>query len=190
METVRTFIALEFDTTIKETIERIQNQLKKTGCDVKWVKAKDVHLTLKFLGDVSHHKMDSIIKVIEATAASNHAYTIELTHLGAFPNLLHPKVISLGIQSGKEETKKIVSSLEEQLEKIGFKKEHRDFDPHVTIGRVRSAMNCFALMEAIKKFGLPARMNQGVTSLHLVKSTLTPQGPIYEPLAKAELIDV
>ena len=186
MQTIRTFIAIELDSAIQETIRHIEELLKKTGIDAKWVKPNDIHLTLKFLGDTPIDKIEPIVQIIQTTAQTSQIFSIELTQLGAYPQIEKPRVIWIGVNRGRDETKKIVLLLKEELEKIGFVKEKRDFDPHVTIGRLRSAQNHFALFKAIKEFQINPTITQEVTHITFLKSTLTPQGPIYETLQKID----
>lgn len=187
METIRSFIAIELDETVQETIATIEEELKKTGADVKWVKPRHIHLTLKFLGSIPFDQAESILAVIQTVAQSHSSFSFQLTRLGAFPKMENPRVIWLGIEEGKEQIRKIVLSLEEKLEKVGFKKEEREFDPHVTIGRVRSPLNRFALSKAMKEIRIAPAISQAVTQITLFKSALTPQGPLYEALKRISL---
>ena len=102
MQTIRTFIALEFDPSIKEAIGSIQDQLKKTGADVKWVKPKNIHLTLKFLGHISPKKLKSVLEIFPTLFNNFPAFEIDISHLGVFPRLEQPKVIWVGIGLNKE----------------------------------------------------------------------------------------
>ncbi len=187
METIRTFIALELEPSLQQALGHIQETLKKTGADVKWVRPTDIHLTLKFLGDTPSHQLDSIAQTIRSITEQSSSYPLELTKIGAFPTIEHPRVVWIGVEEGKEETKKIAHSLEEKLQGIGFKKEDRGFEPHVTIGRVRSGLNRMALFKALKEFQIEAAMNQKANRITLFKSTLTSQGPIYETLGRFDL---
>ena len=187
METIRAFIAIELTEDIHARLDDIQQQLKKTGADVKWVKSSQIHLTLKFLGEAPLDKIDSIISALENTVESKPPFQIELTGIGAFPKIEHPQIIWIGTEKGKEELKEIAFELEEKLETLGFKKEDREFSPHATLGRVRSSENRFALIKALKGFQMNAPLTQKAEHLSFIKSTLTPQRPVYEVLKKVEL---
>ena len=187
-QSLRTFIAIELDPKLQDALNLIQKELKEVGADVKWVKHDNIHVTLKFLGDVPLEKIDSIKSVMQTTLAPIPAFSMVLTHLGAFPKVENPQIIWVGATADKNSIKHIADSLEENLKTIGFEKEKRDFEPHITLGRMRSSQNKFALSKKIKNFQFPAECpRQLVNQVALFKSTLTPQGPIYETLAKINL---
>lgn len=185
-ETFRLFIAVELNPAVQEAIGLIQDQLKKSGADVKWVRFKDIHLTLKFLGDTPVDKIDAIAAVLQEATSLVKSFTMEIKELGAFPKISSPRVIWLGLEAGKDQAKQIATTLEEKLEPLGIKREEREFAAHVTIGRTRSSQNSFALSKVMKEFK-PAPSTQEVDHIALIKSTLTPQGPVYEVLRRADL---
>ena len=187
-QTLRAFIAIELDPKVQAALGQIQKELKDVGADVKWVKPDNIHLTLKFLGDVSLEELDSIKGAMQTTLQPIKSFSMALTHLGAFPKVENPQIIWVGATADKNSIKSITESLEENLKGIGFEKEKRDFEPHITLGRMRSSDNKFALSKKIKNFQFPAGApHQLVNQIALFKSTLTPQGPIYETLAKINL---
>lgn len=180
METLRTFIAIELDEAVRKTLSTIQEHLKKTGADVTWVKPDNIHLTLKFLGDTPIDKIDTMAELIRK-ACRKKSFVMELTHLGAFPKMESPQVLWIGITKGKDHMKEIVLELEEILHEAGFQKEKREFDSHITLGRVRSNLNRFALTKAMMGYSFTPVM-QEVNCIVFLKSTLSPRGPIYETL--------
>ena len=185
--TLRTFIAIELESSLQENLKNIQEYLKKSGADVKWVKSENIHLTLKFLGDVSEKNIDSILGILKESLIDWPDFTFDLTYLGAFPKPENPKIIWAGITLGKEEIEKIVSMLEDKLHSIGFEKEERDFALHVTLGRLRFSTNRFALSKLIKNYSFPEPITQNARQIILFKSTLTSSGPVYEALARFDL---
>ena len=187
METLRTFIAIELSTNVQNAISTIEDGLKKTGADVKWVKPANIHLTLKFLGDTPVDKIEPISKALEICGLSIAPFALELTCLGAFPKIDSAKVVWLGVTNGKEEAKQLALTIQEKLGEIGLPKEEREFEPHLTLGRVRSPLNRFALIEAVKACQITEPITLAVDHITLIKSVLTPQGPIYEVLKRFEL---
>jgi len=183
-ETIRTFIAITLNPDIRETLQKIQSHLRKTGADVKWVNPENIHLTLKFLGDTPVEKLPEIIKILQSTAHSIPSFSFSLTHIGAFPKPEHPQVIWIGIEQGKADVTRLAQTLEDHLERLGFAKEKRRFDAHVTLGRTRSGFNRFALSKEIKQYRLGQELQQSVDHLVFYKSTLTSHGPIYEVIEK------
>lgn len=183
---VRSFIALELTPEIQKELARIQNELKKSAADVKWVKPDGIHLTLKFLGNVSLNLIEEIKKIIDRMAGEHKRFELKIGGLSAFPNIEHPRVIWVGIELGFDKSAQLTKELEKYLIKLGFLPEKRPFKPHLTLGRVRSPRNRTQLKELLQSTTLLSKTIQ-VEKLVLFKSTLTPQGAIYEPLHEAKL---
>ena len=186
---MRTFIAIELPSEIKDSLSRLQEELKTSGADVKWVTPENIHLTLKFLGEIDDKKIDKIIKIIDDTAKEKNKFQIRISSLGAFPKVDFPRVIWVGVDTGDKETKEIAEGLEEKIAKIGIPKEDRPFSSHITIGRTKSSLNREGLVQDLKdKAELGGgKLNFYVTKITLFKSTLTPKGPIYEVLKATNL---
>lgn len=185
---MRTFIAIELPESIKDFLSRIQGQLKGSQADVKWVAPKNIHLTLKFLGEIDEKKLDKINAIIEDAAKNKNSFYIRISSLGAFPKINSPRVIWVGINKGDNEIKEIAKGLEEKIAKLGIPKENRAFSSHITIGRARSHLNREKLAQHLKTLGdnfgeeKPEFLADSIT---LFKSTLAPGGPIYETLKEA-----
>lgn len=181
---MRTFVALELSDTVRRELGRLQGKLGQVGCDVKWVAPKNIHLTLKFLGDVEEAKIDDIKNVLTRISSGEKAFKISLFKLGAFPSVNRPRVLWAGIDRGCAEVEKIASLAEEGLEKIGFPKEKRPMSAHLTLGRVKSGKNKDAL--SAKILSLEVRpVSSEINHIALFQSTLTPKGPIYSVLHEA-----
>lgn len=187
---MRAFIAIEFPKEIKDFLSGLQEQLKKSGADVKWVEPENIHLTLKFLGEIDEKKIEKIIQILEDIARNKDSFFIRLSTLGAFPKVNFPRIIWAGIDKGEQETKQIAKILEEKIEKIGIPKENRAFSSHITLGRTRSTLNRQNLVESLNNlvhnFG-GENLEFLVTKITLFKSTLIPKGPIYEALKEVSL---
>jgi len=179
---IRTFIALDIGPDIRKTVHDIESRLKTLDCNVKWVDPDRVHMTLKFLGDVKMRKIDEIAEALENALREITPFEMTLDNLGGFPGIDHPKVIWIGIKEGKAQTEKIAERIEQALGMIGIKKSPKQFAAHLTIGRVRSPRNIVQLSRALQEIGLPDGLAQTISTVTLYKSTLTPSGPIYEPL--------
>lgn len=182
---MRAFIAVELPKEIGQKLALLQEELKKQNADVKWVEAKNIHLTLKFLGEIEDEIVDSLYEIMQEVAKDKKAFSLRICSMGAFPKTEAPRVIWVGIDRGDKEIKEIAKELEEKIYKIGVAKEKRDFSSHITIARVRSSLNRIKLIEALKV--LKSKMCENnleftVNKITLLKSTLTPKGPIYEAL--------
>ncbi len=187
---MRTFIAIELPREIKDALSNLQEKLKKSAADVKWVEPQNIHLTLKFLGERDIKSIEKITQILEEATRNKESYRARVSCIGAFPNTSSPRIIWAGIDKGDSETREIVKELEEEIAKIGIPKEERPYSSHVTIGRTRSPKNRDSLIRDLKnlqdKFGLET-LEFTVTKITLFKSVLTPRGPIYEPLKEVNL---
>ncbi|MCM8795890.1 MAG: RNA 2',3'-cyclic phosphodiesterase [Candidatus Omnitrophica bacterium] len=187
---MRTFIAIELPKEIKETLGLLQEELKKSGADVKWVSPSNIHLTLKFLGEIDAKKLNKLNEILENVALKQSPFSLGIKGIGVFPNLNSPRVIWVGVEKGDEETKRIAAILEEEIAKIGIPKERRPYSTHITLGRLRSGVNRMKLLEQLnylKDKSEKINLEFTVKKITLLKSTLTPQGPIYEILKEANL---
>lgn len=184
---MRTFIAIELSEEIRETLAQIQSHLKYSGADVKWVEKDNIHLTLKFLGEISEEKLQQVIAALEITAKETPCFEISIKDIGAFPKIDYPRVIWVGLDKGAKESTEIALKVDEELSKIGFGKESRPFAAHLTIGRVRSSKNKEALKDKITQYTIHNTHDELVSRITLFKSTLTPKGSIYTKLHEARL---
>lgn len=185
---MRAFIALELAGEIKKELSRLEGELRNTGAGVKWVTPENIHLTLKFLGDIEEERTEGIKKSLDGISSEEKSFEVNLFKLGAFPALDNPRVVWVGIDKGCAEVEKIAKRIEEDLEKLGFPKEERPFSAHLTLGRIKSPKNKSVLTEKLLTLEvLPKSCT--VKSINLFKSTLTPEGPIYETLHEAKFTD-
>jgi len=184
---MRTFIAVELSKEIQDALEELESQLRKSGADVKWVKPQNIHLTLKFLGEIDPKNTEEIKQVLLDIAKGLTPFKMRLTNLGAFPKINYPRVIWVDIEEGKDTLVKIAADLEEGLAKIGIPREDKPFKAHTTIGRLRSPQNRNQLVDQMQKFTSPLNKECTVDRLTLYKSTLTGSGPIYEVISQARL---
>jgi 2'-5' RNA ligase len=115
------------------------------------------------------------------------SFPMTIEGLGAFPKIKNPRILWVGIQKGAEELRQLTIKLEESLEHLGFKKEERDFSPHITLGRLNSYESKLSLTEALEKPSDLPPLEQKVHQVVLFKSTLAPQGSLYEPLISVDL---
>ena len=185
---MRLFVAVDLSTEIKDKINGLLQKIVKTNADVKWVKPENIHITIKFLGEVEEKKVDIINCKLKETVSFFPVFDVNVRGVGSFPDWKNPRVIWIGIDRGKEELKKLVETTEEIFHKeLGFKKEERDFNAHITIARVRSFDNISKLKEVMdasdSEFG-----RFKVKELILMNSKLTPEGPIYVPISRFSLV--
>jgi 2'-5' RNA ligase len=188
--TMRTFIAIELPQDIKDAISRLQSKLKASGADVKWVAPTNIHLTLKFLGEIDEKTKDAVSDIIKEIAVNTPCFTIKLGEIGAFPRIQSPRVIWIGLSEGHEQTKTIVDHLKSELEECGIFGDNKPFSSHITIGRVHSLKKMDSLIRCISELAAQGTEKLGefqAGKITLFKSTLLPQGPLYETLQETNL---
>ena len=178
MEIYRLFICVNLSDILKEQISEYLYSARRNYRTIKWVRPENLHITLKFLGDTPVNKVDKIKEILSYVAESNSEFTLELSGTGVFPGLNRPRVVWLGISGGVKNLKEIRNSLGEEMEKIGFPMENRDFKGHITLGRVKRFEKKFkGILQDIQ---LDKLYRQQVKSIDLMKSTLLPGGPVYD----------
>lgn len=179
---MRLFIAVNLEEGLKKKIVPLEEELRKTGADVKWVEVKNLHLTLKFLGEVDEKKVTQIEQIVRPILANFSSFEMLLSGFGVFPNLNYPRVVWVGIKEGSEKLKVLSEEIENSLVPLGFPKENRPFTAHLTLGRVRSAKNKQELIKKIEERKNQEIGSQKVEKIYLMQSTLQPTGPIYTPV--------
>jgi 2'-5' RNA ligase len=172
---------------ILKKIEEVQEDLRLTHADVRWVSSEKIHLTLKFFGSVEESRIDSIFKSIEGPARNTLPFSLKVRGIGAFPGLKNPRVIWMGLVDGREILTSLQKQIERELEKIGFEPENRPFHPHLTLGRMKSSRGKEELVGRMEKHKEEEFGDLHVERVILLKSDLRPSGPIYTPLRDMKL---
>lgn len=190
MPRIRTFIAVELAGGVIRRARELVDKLRVAPVEVNWVRPEQMHLTLKFLGDVPDTQTPDICRVVAQVAQQFEPFEIALRGAGAFPDLKHPKVLWIGIQEGSQELKLLQAALDEALRsQLGYPLDSRPFRPHLTVGRVKREMP-----------GGQARLAQILTEQAQFDADLTVvdevvtfanflsrQGPTHEPLCRCAL---
>jgi len=187
MEALRLFYAIFISPRIAETLARHISQCALSGADVKWVEPQNLHLTLKFIGEVQLERLEEIIAAGESAADGVKTFRVFWEGFGAFPDFRRPRVIWAGMKQGGRAVFEIAERLEDRLAAEGFRKEERAFRPHLTIGRVKSPGGLEELRKATERIQNSRIGEMEVSSFSLVKSTLTSRGPIYSVVRNFEL---
>jgi len=138
MEVVRSFVAVNLAPEVRKALDSIEVKLKERPFRfIKWVEPGNIHMTLKFLGDVPQDKISLIARAITDTVEPMAEFCLRLEALGAFPNWQRPQVIWVGVGGELDRLVAVQRELEEALFKLGFPRENRRFSPHLTLGRIR-----------------------------------------------------
>ena len=191
MEQVRSFIAIELPEEVKKSLRELQAQLK-TGSQapVKWVEPNNIHLTLKFLGNVAADRIEEISAAMTEAVRGISPFSLKVSELGVFPNTRRVQVVWVGLGGEVDKLSSLQQRIESNLEKLGFPPENRRFTPHLTLARIRDRATPperEGLGKTISETELDTTQSFSVDSVKLIKSQLTREGPIYTCLSSAAL---
>ena len=191
MSSLRAFIAVEIPTRIHKEIESQTASLREmlNTSLVRWVPTSNIHITLKFLGDIAPANVDMLAQTLSAEAMQHPVFEIQFRGLGVFPNPKRPRVLWVGIQAPAE-LETLQSRLETTTAKLGYPVEKRPFSPHLTIGRVKQHVSPAGIQRirtALDGTKVGALGAATVTAVHLFKSELKPTGAVYTRLHSAPL---
>jgi len=188
---IRSFIAIELPEEVKTGLHRLQAELTLPQyAFVKCVAPEAIHVTLKFLGNISPQKVADITKVMEQASQGVSPFQLQITDVGAFPNMRQPRVLWVGIKGELDKLIAWQKRIDDGLVPLGFAKENRPFTPHLTLARVRE--NCSPgdrrdLGEVVMKTPVEVDYKVTVNSLSLMRSQLLPGGAVYSRLAEVKL---
>lgn len=185
-ELIRAFVCIEIPATIKARIEDLQRALKQPAAQISWVKSANIHLTIKFLGNVATSRIETIRRAVERAAQSVNAFAIEVSGAGCFPNARAPRVLWVGLGQIPEALSQLHTRIENELAREGFARAPKRFAPHLTIGRARTPNQARATAEALIARGLAPETFQA-REIIVMRSDLNPAGSIYTPQAVIHL---
>ncbi len=189
MNEIRAFIAVPIDQKIRVAVKHIQDILKKTGCDVKWVNPQNLHLTLCFLGNIPEESLRGYYRAVQKSVSLSPSFKVSFQESGVFPGLNRPRVLWVGLNQGRKEITDLANNLYTFLGQAslpGSEKKER-FSPHLTLGRVRSRMEHEKLMNVFKENKDFYGGDMEIGEIHFIRSVLTSRGPLYNTLKKFEL---
>jgi 2'-5' RNA ligase len=187
-ETIRTFIAVELPEKIISSISRVQEDIRSYGFKVRWVRPKNIHLTLKFLGNVKKADIDKVGEAIFKSVKGYSPITLKAKGIGTFPGIKRPRVIWVGISGQLDLIIGLHKALDEKLEAIGFPRENRSFKGHLTLGRIKAKIDPRRFGDALNEFVGFESESFVADRIVLFKSELKPSGAVYTKLIEASLI--
>lgn len=191
MSSIRAFIACDLPPHAQDAIQKQTARLKQTLGDglIRWIPAHNLHLTLKFLGDIATSHAEFIKHSLLQIADSHSGFDLQIGGIGSFPNLKQPRVLWVGLHASAA-LPTLQRSVESAMIKLGYEKEERAFSPHLTIGRVKQNVSSSELQKvrAALESSQPGNIAIAhVDSIHLYKSDLQPTGSVYSKLFSAML---
>ena len=184
---LRTFIAVSLSSPILTNIEKLMCTFPPDLEEIRWVEPKNLHVTLKFLGDVPLNTLPQLIRAVTKCTHQIGSFDLTFQGFGVFPSRESPKTIWIGCREGSGELKQLAESVNKCLLPLGFPKEARRFSPHLTIGRVKRPTQGSPLMSL-----LDAQQNRlfgscSVSEVQIFSSEQTRRGVIYDELAAIPL---
>jgi 2'-5' RNA ligase len=188
MARLRTFIAVDLGQQLRDRCAAMQENLTRLGAEVKWVEHDNLHVTLLFLGEVDERDVPPVCAAVAAACAGHEQFTLGVEKVGCFPNPRRPRTIWAGVGEGAAELIALHDALEPPLLELGcYRREERQFTPHVTLGRVKNDQHTGKLAAGLTKYADWRAGDVAVREVLVLSSELTPKGPIYTVLSRARL---
>jgi 2'-5' RNA ligase len=191
MADIRAFIAISLPPVFQSHLDQMNRQLRELlpAVPIRWVPVKNIHLTLKFLGNILEENLGVLKENLKEEAMLHRSFDFGLNQPGAFPSINRPRVIWVGVTAA-EELKNLARGIEHQTKKLGYPNEDRPFSPHLTLGRVGrqvSLSDIRLIAEALQSLKIEASGTTRVSEIHLYRSDLNPGGAVYTRLYSARL---
>jgi 2'-5' RNA ligase len=186
-DTLRAFIALPLPPEVIELVSDLQSRLRSQGLKLRWARPQGMHLTLKFLGDVPASFVADLDQAMQCAVSGCGMLNLAVQGMGVFPGIKRPRVLWLGIGGELERLGELHRRLDAELERIGVARERRPFRAHLTVARVKGAVDARQLLEAVQAHGHYEPRSFAVRQMVLYQSDLKPQGAVYTAKAKVEL---
>lgn len=191
MEVIRAFIAVNLSPDILERIDQVALDLRKRmdAVPVRWVPTDNIHLTLKFLGNVSTANLEILKDILGKVVSSHHECDISVGGIGVFPKPHNPRVVWVGMEI-PQELIALQHNIEIETARLGYSREHRPFSPHLTFGRVSrnaSTQDVHIIADILDKYKVGFLGATRVRTVYLYRSDLKPEGAEYTPIYSAAL---
>ncbi len=178
---VRAFLSIEIDDkNLLAQIQTIQLKLDQTAAKMKIVKEGNIHFTLRFFGDTIRPRLDQIKARLDEIDFNQ--FEIEVAGVGSFPNKRRPRIIWVGVTQNASKVMSLKDEIDSSLIDVGYQPEKREYTPHATIARVRHVKDSRRIADNLESLADAIIGKMNVTRVTMMKSTLTPSGPIYESL--------
>ncbi len=186
-QTIRSFIAFELPEAVIALLGKVQQELKSLRLKVRWVRPENIHLTLKFLGNINPGDIENIGGAMSDAAGDCAPFTLTVGGIGFFPGIKRPRIIWVGLGGEIQELLNLQRNLADRLATVGFPKEKRSFKAHLTLGRIRQAVNPSKIGQAIQEYSDSGNQKFTADRVILFKSDLKPSGAEYLQLKQAGL---
>lgn len=183
----RLFVAVPASRAVKEAAYRLIQGARRTGADVKWVEDHNLHITLKFLGDVERGNIPEVVRRVEEVCSKGAPFDVTFSGVGAFPASGPPRVLWLSVSDPWQGLVSLAAGLDLELSKMGFAREPGKFQAHLTLGRVRSARGVAEAVERLRALGEGLSVPMRVAEVQVIESVLSRSGPAYTTVASVSI---
>ena len=183
---MRLFIAFPLEEPATRRLGEIVTEFERNGGPVKWVDPNNLHLTARFLGETPDNLVDPLMKLVPSVSGKGAVIRTVIQQIGGFPNLHRPRVIWAGMDNEVNKLILVAAEIERQVQQLGFAAESKPFKPHLTLGRVREGVKIGNSLDYLMRYQF-APIPLLFDRIALIKSTLTPRGPIYDVLHERSL---
>ena len=188
---MRLFFAVEIPPEAQKQIYESLSPLRTQAPEIRWIPFANLHITLKFLGEVSENVLPQVRKCAEDCVSEIKPGPFEITFLriGAFPKAKSPRVIWCGVEESVETLSCLAEHLEIKLEALGFKKEKRPYRAHLTIGKVSPEQRDASFEQYIKDYEKTIFASISVNMISLMQSVLNPHGAVHSVAGTVHVVD-
>jgi 2'-5' RNA ligase len=178
---VRAFLSIDIDDqALLSRVEQIQQKLDPQAAKMKLVEIDNIHFTLYFFGDTPIERIHKIKENLEMIKIV--PFEITISGVGAFPNKRRPRVIWVGVTQNEQQVQDLKLEIDSLLKDIGYQPERRKYTPHATIARVRHVKDTGKIVNNLEELANESIGTMTVSGFNMMKSTLTPTGPVYDIL--------
>ena len=188
MSKLRTFIAVDLPEEVVNRSQQLAREFDEVSDGIKWVEPENMHLTLKFLGEVRENDTYSVCQAIAQAVAPMKSFDIQCLGAGAFPKRERPRTLWIGVGDGSEQLIALQSAIDDAMADLGFARDPKRYLPHLTLGRVKKPGPWLA--DVSQRIAEHADFDAGMASIDevvLYSSELTSDGPIYAPIGRSPL---
>jgi 2'-5' RNA ligase len=186
-DTIRAFVALTLPAEVVDLAAGLQSALRAKGLRLRWVKPQNIHLTLKFLGDIPAADAAEAGLAMQRASQGVAPLALSVQGMGAFPGIKRPRVLWIGLGGEVEALQQLYSRIEDELAGLGYAREKRGFKAHLTLARFKEGAASHELLQAFEELGNYTPKPFAANHLVLFKSDLRPQGALYTPLTEVFL---
>jgi len=180
---IRCFLAIELSENLKRSLESLRSRVDLPQFDVRWVEPRNLHLTLRFLGEIPEEDIETVSEAAQKTAEATESFSLLIQGLGAFPTLGSPRVVWAGVEPA-EPVVRLERKLSRELDRLNWPPPDKPFRPHLTIGRVKSSRGKGELRRLLERTQREKIGEIRVTDIGLIRSQLRPAGPLYTNLKR------